>query len=64
MKTRHVVLAIAFLLLTSMGFAQKVNVDWDRKTDFSSFHTYAWQKSPKPAPDCGTSALWTAWISN
>lgn len=38
------------LLLSATSFAQKVNVDWDRDANFANFHTYAWQKSPHPAP--------------
>lgn len=37
------------LLATGAAFAQKVNIDWDRGTDFSKFHTYAWQPSTHPA---------------
>src|ERR1039457_663926 len=49
MKTRILsILGLALLVSTSM-FAQKVNVDWDRGTDFSKFHTYAWQPSTHPA---------------
>lgn len=50
MKTNRLLLALAFCLLVSLSaVAQKTNVDWDRSTDFSQFHTYAWQKSPHPA---------------
>lgn len=28
---------------------KKVNLDWDRGTDFSKFHPYVWQASPDPA---------------
>lgn len=37
------------LLIATTAFAQKINIDWNRGTDFSKFHTYAWQKSPHPA---------------
>ena len=37
------------MLTSSLLFAQKVNVDWDRGTDFTKYHTYAWQPSPDPA---------------
>lgn len=50
MKARILaVMALWFFATVSAAFAQKVNVDWDRSADFSSFHTYAWQKSPHPA---------------
>jgi hypothetical protein len=42
------ILGLVFLMAAN-AFAQKVNVDWDRGTDFSKFHTYAWQTSPDPA---------------
>jgi hypothetical protein len=49
MKTRiFSILGLALLVSTSV-FAQKVNIDWDRGTDFSKFHTYAWQPSTHPA---------------
>ena len=49
MKSRILtILALATLVATS-AFAQKVNVDWDRGTNFTQFHTYAWQPSTHPA---------------
>ena len=50
MKNRILVFSALFLLTCISAFAQKTNVDWDRKADFSTYHTYAWQKSPNPAP--------------
>ena len=47
-KRAYGILFITLLTAASVC-AQKVNVDWDRKTDFSAFHTYAWQPSPDPA---------------
>ncbi|MFZ0706398.1 MAG: DUF4136 domain-containing protein [Candidatus Korobacteraceae bacterium] len=50
MKTNRLFLALAFCMLVSASaLAQQTNVDWDRSTNFSQFHTYAWQPSPKPA---------------
>jgi len=49
MKTRLTFVLTLTLLTACTLFAQKVNVDWDRGTDFSKFHTYAWQPSPDPA---------------
>ena len=48
--TRQVIFALFLtLLLSTIAFGQKVNVDWDRQANFSSFHTYMWEKSPTPA---------------
>src|SRR5271157_3762933 len=49
MKSRTFSIPMFALLVCTSVFAQKVNVDWDRGTDFSKFHTYAWQPSPAPA---------------
>jgi hypothetical protein len=50
LKPNRLFLALAFCFLVSASvLAQKTNVDWDRSTDFSQFHTYAWQPSPNPA---------------
>lgn len=49
MKKRVLALIGLGLLLSTTVLAQKVNIDWDRTEDFSKFHTYAWQKSPRPA---------------
>jgi hypothetical protein len=50
LKNRIFVVVLLCLLTSTAAFAQKTNVDWDRKADFSVFHTYAWQKSPHAAP--------------
>ncbi len=46
------ILLTGFVLLTAAGLAaaQKVNVDWDKSADFTSFKTYAWGKGT-PAKD-------------
>jgi hypothetical protein len=49
MKTRLSAILLMVLLAATVTVAQKVNIDWDRGTDFSKFHTYAWQTSPDPA---------------
>jgi len=49
MKIRNLAMIGLWLLLSTAVLAQKINVDWDRNADFSSFHTYAWQQSPHPA---------------
>lgn len=51
MKTRLTFVLSLTLLTAATLFAQKVNVDWDRGTDFSKFKTYAWQPSPDPAKE-------------
>ena len=50
MKTR-IVLGLAFVLVALPGFAQRVNVDFDKTTDFSRYVTYAWTEgTPVPNP--------------
>ena len=49
MKISNFAILVLALLTTSSAVAQKVNVDWDRGTDFSKFHTYAWQPSTHSA---------------
>ena len=49
MKKRSLTIFLLALLVAATAHAQKVNVDWDRGTDFSKFHTYAWQPSTHPA---------------
>lgn len=49
MKKRLATVLLLTLLAATATFAQKVNVDWDRGTDFSRFHTYAWQPSTHAA---------------
>lgn len=49
MRSRLILAFFLLLLSVSTVVAQKVNVDWDRGTDFSKFQTYAWQPSPDPA---------------
>ena len=36
-------------LFTTLTFAQKTDIDWDRTANFANFHTYSWEKSPHPA---------------
>jgi len=49
MKTSISTIFALVLFAATTSVAQKVNIDWDRGTDFSKFHTYAWQTSPDPA---------------
>jgi hypothetical protein len=37
------------LLVSTVAFAQKVDIDWDRSANFSNYHTYMWQESKHPA---------------
>ena len=49
MKTHISTIFVLVLFAATASVAQKVNIDWDRGTDFSKFHTYAWQTGPEPA---------------
>jgi hypothetical protein len=43
MKVSRIALSICFpLIVTNSALAQKVNVDWDKATNFSAFKTYTW----------------------
>ncbi len=55
MKVIRIVLSLYFLLIaTNNALAQKVNVDWDKATNFSGFKTYAWaQGTPAENPLMG-----------
>lgn len=46
---RHVVALL--LLLSSAGLAQDVEVEWERGTDFSQFHSYTFAKEYFPIND-------------
>ena len=60
MKICRLSLALALcLLLSASALAQKPNINFARGTDFSQFHTYAWQTSPQPAK-----GLWDQRIIN
>jgi hypothetical protein len=48
MKLWRVLPSALLLLGTSVAWAQKVDVDWNRNTDFSKFKTYAWIESRHP----------------
>jgi hypothetical protein len=51
MRTRILVAAALLVLAPLCAFAQKVNTDFDPKTDFSTFKTYAWTEgTPSPNP--------------
>jgi opacity protein-like surface antigen len=49
MKTRVLAAAALCLLVSTMAFAQKVNINADRSANFASYHTYMWEASPNPA---------------
>jgi Domain of unknown function (DUF4136) len=49
MKKRVFSVVVLSLLISSVAFAQKINIDWDRSANFSQFHTYMWEKSPHAA---------------
>lgn len=42
MRTKLALVLTAVVTMTALVWAQKVNVDYDRKKDFSQYHTYAW----------------------
>ena len=39
MKRIFAIVVLSFLVST-VAFAQKINVDWDRQANFSQYHTY------------------------
>lgn len=46
----RVVVGLCFLLTAGIAFAQKVNVDFDKDTDFSNYKTFAFAEgTPTPA---------------
>ncbi len=49
MMKRVFSVVVLSLLLSTLALAQKVDIDWDRSANFSNFHTYMWETSPRPA---------------
>jgi hypothetical protein len=49
MKKRVFAAVALCFLLSTVAFAQKTDIDWDRSANFSNFHTYMWLQSPHPA---------------
>jgi hypothetical protein len=49
MKKRVFAVAVLSLFVSTLAFAQKTNIDWDRSTNFANYHTYMWETSPNPA---------------
>lgn len=49
MMRRVFSVVILSLLLSTLALAQKINTDWDRSANFSTYHTYMWETSPHPA---------------
>jgi hypothetical protein len=49
MMKRVFSVALLSLLLSTLALAQKINTDWDRSANFSTYHTYMWETSPRPA---------------
>ena len=49
MKRRVFAAIVLSVLFSTVAFAQKTNIDWDRSANFSTYHTYMWEKSPHPA---------------
>jgi len=44
-----VAITVLCLFVSTLCFAQKTSIDWNRGADFSSYHTYMWEASPNPA---------------
>lgn len=42
MRRKFCFVLLLTLLISASAFAQKVNVDYDKKADFSSYKTYSW----------------------
>jgi hypothetical protein len=49
LKTRLVAITVLCLAVSTLCLAQKTSINWNRSTDFSSYHTYMWERSPNPA---------------
>ncbi len=49
MKRRVFAAIVLSVMFSTVAFAQKTNIDWDRSANFSNYHTYMWEKSPHPA---------------
>ena len=47
---RHTIQLLTLLLLPGVALSQKVNTDYDKAANFSSYHTYAWAKGT-PVPN-------------
>jgi hypothetical protein len=51
MKTRFLLLLLLTCFISAAAQAQKADINWDRKVNFSSYKTYAWVKgTPAPNP--------------
>jgi hypothetical protein len=50
MRKKSYLLLILTSLISTAAYAQKVNVEYDKKTTFSSYKTYSWGEG-KPAAD-------------
>jgi hypothetical protein len=42
MKKKVFAVVVLSLFVSTLAFAQKTNIDWDRSANFSNFHTYMW----------------------
>ena len=41
------IIAMLLLLAAAPAAAQKVNIDYDKETDFTKFKTFAWKATPE-----------------
>ncbi len=49
MKMKVFAVVVLSLFVSTLAFAQKTNIDWDRSANFANYHTYMWEPSPHPA---------------
>ena len=51
MRFRIDLLLVVIFVISVATQAQKLDIDWDKKVDFSSYKTYSWGKgTPAPNP--------------
>ncbi|MGA7460477.1 MAG: DUF4136 domain-containing protein, partial [Candidatus Korobacteraceae bacterium] len=49
MKRQVLAVGVLWLWLSGFAFAQKTHINFDKSTNFASYKTYMWEKSPNPA---------------
>ena len=49
MKRGVLAVGVLWLWFAGFAFAQKTHINFDKGTNFASYKTYAWEKSPNPA---------------
>ena len=53
MRIRFYLVLLMISLISATAYAQKVNTDYDKKTDFSSYKTYSWAEGTRAANPLG-----------